>query len=402
MHAFHATGIAMHATDDTPTACENCATALQGRYCHLCGQAAANPLRHFGHAVEEFFESVWHLDGRVFRTLRELFMPGRVACHYLAGQRARYIAPLRLFIVTTVLTFFLVGLAAQSGDDADARDAALPAIAGAATQDAVLAALSNELAGIRIARDRAAGVPGMDATLARAEQATREQAARRLGELGATADEIAAVRRNDAQRARTGGEGVALMVGKLGRLADPSRPWDESANPVDIDWMPAFADRWFNHRAANAVRNADAMQRDGDQGARLMLGALPSALFMLVPVFALLLRLLYVRSDWRYLEHLVVGLYSHVFLLIGVLVIALMAALDGAVARVPGLAGAWSVLQALAVCALPVYLLLMQKRVYRERWGLTLLKYALLGSVYCALLVVVAMYALFAGLTSGG
>jgi hypothetical protein len=65
----------MHAAD-APFACENCQTALQGCYCHLCGQPAANPLRHVGHAIEEFFESFWHLDGRVFRTLRDLPRPG--------------------------------------------------------------------------------------------------------------------------------------------------------------------------------------------------------------------------------------------------------------------------------------------------------------------------------------
>ena len=90
-----------------PAHCENCDTPLQGHYCHACGQSVHNPMRHFGHAVEEFFEAFWHLDGRVFRTLRDLMVPGRVAVNYLAGKRVRYIAPLRLFVILSLLTFFV-------------------------------------------------------------------------------------------------------------------------------------------------------------------------------------------------------------------------------------------------------------------------------------------------------
>ena len=78
------------------SACENCQTPLQGGFCHVCGQNAHNPLRSFGHAVEEVFESFWHLDGRIFRTLRTLLSPGRLANAYLAGHRAPYVAPLVL------------------------------------------------------------------------------------------------------------------------------------------------------------------------------------------------------------------------------------------------------------------------------------------------------------------
>ena len=96
------------------SACENCQTPLQGGFCHVCGQNAHNPLRSFGHAVEEVFESFWHLDGRIFRTLRTLLSPGRLANAYLAGHRAPYVAPLRLFVILSVLTFFVAQLTCTS------------------------------------------------------------------------------------------------------------------------------------------------------------------------------------------------------------------------------------------------------------------------------------------------
>ncbi|HEY5780705.1 MAG TPA: DUF3667 domain-containing protein, partial [Lysobacter sp.] len=98
----------------TPTHCENCHEPLHGQYCYACGQSVLNPVRHASHALEEVFESFWHLDGRIFRTLRDLIAPGRVALNYLAGHRARYVAPLRLFVILSVVTFFVAQFAIRT------------------------------------------------------------------------------------------------------------------------------------------------------------------------------------------------------------------------------------------------------------------------------------------------
>src|SRR5690606_41731893 len=46
------------------------------------------------------------------------------------------------------------------------------------------------------------------------------------------------------------------------------------------------------------------------------LGGMPTALFLLMPVFALLLKLAWTGSGLAYLEHLVVALYSHCWLML--------------------------------------------------------------------------------------
>ncbi|MFC0676593.1 DUF3667 domain-containing protein [Lysobacter korlensis] len=392
----------MHATD-LPASCENCTAALQGRYCHACGQSASNPLRHLGHAVEEVFESFWHLDGRVFRTLRDLFVPGRVACNYLAGQRARYIAPLRMFVITTLATFFLAGLATPSDRTGAAAADDLPTFARASTVEAVEAALDSELARLEVIRSDTAGLTGVDAAFEAAEARIRRRAADRMAELGAPAAKIRSVQAADPERGwNAPGDAIAMVMTRYGgRLADPARGWDARSNLVDVGWLPDFADRWFNHRAANAVRNSNEMQANAGHAARLILAALPAALFVLVPVFALLLKLLYVRAGWSYLEHLVVGLYSHVFLLLGVAALVLLGIGDESASRVPVLGPVWGLLQFLATVSLPLYLLLMQKNVYRQGWPKTTLKYLVLGGVYLGLVLLVTLYAVLAGLTSG-
>ena len=52
------------------------------------------------------------------------------------------------------------------------------------------------------------------------------------------------------------------------------------------------------------------------------------------------------------------------------------------------------------ICWMPVYLLLMQKRVYRQGWIMTLFKYCVLGSCYLVLISFGATFALLASLVN--
>ncbi|MGZ5443311.1 MAG: DUF3667 domain-containing protein [Thermoanaerobaculia bacterium] len=52
------------------------------------------------------FTSCFHLDSKLFRTLRDLVMrPGELTAEYFAGRKKRYIAPLRLFLTLFALQF---------------------------------------------------------------------------------------------------------------------------------------------------------------------------------------------------------------------------------------------------------------------------------------------------------
>ena len=110
------------------------------------------------------------------------------------------------------------------------------------------------------------------------------------------------------------------------------------------------------------------------------MSAAPSALFLLVPVFAILLKVAYLFTRRVYLEHLVVALYSHAFLLIMLTLAFLLSAAGSWVSGIPGIL--LSLCFAAVLVWMPVYLLLMQKRVYGQGWLMTLLKYMVLGILY--------------------
>jgi hypothetical protein len=84
---------------------------LTGEYCSGCGQRERGADIRLADLAGEAFEELARLDGRVWRTLIGLvFKPGVVTADYLAGHRARYIPPLRLYLVVSFLVFLVISL----------------------------------------------------------------------------------------------------------------------------------------------------------------------------------------------------------------------------------------------------------------------------------------------------
>ncbi|MFA6116192.1 MAG: DUF3667 domain-containing protein [Sphingomonas sp.] len=97
-HAGHAHG-AEHGM------CLNCGTALIGDYCHACGQAehVHRSLSSIGH---DLLHGVFHFEGKIWRTLPMLVAhPGALTRRYIAGERARFVSPLALFLFSVFLLF---------------------------------------------------------------------------------------------------------------------------------------------------------------------------------------------------------------------------------------------------------------------------------------------------------
>lgn len=87
--------------------CANCGRPLAGHYCHDCGQKAHLHNR-LSHLLEEMVEGIAHFDGRLWRTLPVLTLnPGRLSREWIAGRRARYVAPLHVFLFAVFLLFLV-------------------------------------------------------------------------------------------------------------------------------------------------------------------------------------------------------------------------------------------------------------------------------------------------------
>lgn len=360
--------------------CANCSAPMQGEFCHDCGQSIHTVLRPMHHMVEDTLDMVLHVDGRVIHTLPPLFLkPGFLTLEYFAGRRQRYVAPFRLMFVLSLLAFFVCHLAVGSMDiikfNGDATGTGQ--YAADATPDAVrahYAQVSDDL--LKAKGQEGKGKKAYNKLV----DLERDHANHRLEELGAAPLPVLTADGNDLTN-----------VPKL-----------------HIDWAPESVNHSLNRSVARAASNARALMAGGERGAeaqeRLIASTfhvLPQTLFVLMPLFALLLKITYLFKRRLYMEHLIVALHSHAFLFLCLLLGMVAYMLHGWL--VPH-AGWLSLPLRLLVWALwiwsLIYLLLMQKRVYRQGWFMTIVKYVFVGWCYTFMACFALAFAAVLGMTN--
>src|SRR5688500_3170138 len=88
--------------------CNNCGCPLMGKWWSQCGQRVSSPDPTWHELLHEVTHEFLHIDGKIFRTLRLLFLqPGELTAEYLRGRRARYISVLRLYLTMSVAYFLI-------------------------------------------------------------------------------------------------------------------------------------------------------------------------------------------------------------------------------------------------------------------------------------------------------
>ncbi len=88
--------------------CLNCNAIVYGRYCHICGQENIETKESVKHLFIHFFQDITHFDGKFFSSLKYLiFHPGFLSREYMVGRRNSYLNPVRFYVFTSFV-FFLV------------------------------------------------------------------------------------------------------------------------------------------------------------------------------------------------------------------------------------------------------------------------------------------------------
>ena len=176
------------------------------------------------------------------------------------------------------------------------------------------------------------------------------------------------------------------------------KPWHPQSNPLNFDLAPAVLNRWINKKLSDIDAAAKASARDPQKIVSSLYRVLPSMMFVLLPIFALLLKLLYCFSNRLYAQHLLVAVQSHSFMFLSFIMLILLG--DISLFGVAFLTqGAHLLMVAIAVW-IPIYLFWMQKQVYQQSAWLTFLKYGFAGFCYLLLLSFGLAIAIVAALAS--
>jgi len=93
--------------------CKNCDSKLQDLYCSKCGQRDAE-LLSLNDLFSDFFSNMFSFDSRFFLSLKYLISkPGFLTKEYWSGVRVKYLPPLRIYLIISLLYFAVIPLLAD-------------------------------------------------------------------------------------------------------------------------------------------------------------------------------------------------------------------------------------------------------------------------------------------------
>ena len=280
--------------------CPNCETALQGPFCHACGQMAEDYHKSIWRLFMEVVEGLTNLDGRLWRTLPNLVIrPGRLTRAFLDGKRAPQVPPFRMFLVMLVIAF-LAGQCSMQNRPDDTK-VVLPG-AGAVAPDEARREVLNDPTMTQEEKDQALAV--IDGDWAKFGRSIGDTVERERAK--AKAEEAAAA-------AKAKAEGVDLQLGEDKLSVRTKDGGNEALN------------RWAETRI-------EAIRKNPELSSMVLEKWASRVALLALPVSALILSLLFIFQRRFYVfDHLVFSMHSLSFQLLLLTTIMLGSMLTGPV-----------------------------------------------------------------------
>src|SRR4051812_5087928 len=385
------------------THCENCGAPLTGEFCAQCGQHAIDYRRSIFRVLLDAADSFLNWDTKFLHSMNQLLIhPWQLTNDFNAGRRARYVHPLRLYLIASIV-FFLLARAINWDSDGPIQLTEKDRTELVASLNKMIEPNSpltpEQRAQVELARIKLAEVQG---ALTAEERAEVKKA-------------FKAYIKSEVRKTLTAEERakMATMMARIPKIPDPAThmtppavpmPPDLSASPpamehpsippsaVTTSPKPPFhfsAGRPGENKSAFALwLEKQVKEKIGEDGARAKLfletlrSNIPAMMLCCIPLFAFILKILYFRKRRFYVEHLVYALHIHTFLYVSVIITSLTVM---AVNRVMPVLGGWIIGVMAFVIFIQIFLSI--RRVYRQGWFMTMVKFLFGGFVYLVILV---------------
>jgi hypothetical protein len=333
--------------------CLNCGTTVVGRYCHVCGQENVETKESFWSLTRHFVYDILHFDGKFFHTLKYLFKrPGFVARQYCEGKRNSYLHPIRMYLFTSAV-FFLIFFS----------------IGGNVTVGNTQHPLKREDR-MNLANDYRDRI--------------------RNDSADSSAYKILAILQ-DTGRAVMADDVFAMdsksLVTMGNRKYSSMKEYDSVQKTLPADQK----DGWVKRTFAKRLFRFNEKYKKPNEGLKIFLESLlhklPYILFVSLPFFALILRLLYIRrKNFYYSDHAIFTIYHYVFSFILLLLVMGVSKLE-----------AWTKVSdfdwiiVLMLLGWAVYLYIELRKFYRQGWLKTFFKFLILNFLGSVLVFVLFM-----------
>src|SRR6266498_2903943 len=293
------------------THCENCGAQLEGHWCAKCGQPAIDYRRSFRHVIADLLNEFLNWDSKFFATIGLLLVrPWKLTNQFLAGHRVRYVHPLRLYLLASILFFFAFNYAIKSAhfdpinlspeNRAEIRDE----LQRENIAPEVRAKIEAALGGIEVPPNKRARLE---------EELKREdlsaEARREIQD--AVKDLPPEVRARIQDALKRASPTPAEEPQQPGQTTPEPRENDTPRVESGSDKNPSTPfEKWIETRAKEKM---------GEHGTKMglfiatLFSNLPYMMLCCIPLFAFVLKILYIRRHLFYIDHLIYALHIHTF-----------------------------------------------------------------------------------------
>jgi hypothetical protein len=399
-------------------ACENCHQPLIGPFCGQCGQQAESTLKYFWVVIMHLLDDIFSFDSRATRTIFPLVTrPGFLTNEYIAGKRVHYVPPLRLYLFISIVFFitlnFLISLENNKILTVNNNQTTITEI-----KEHLTLLEENKLVAIKKSPSNTAEVLAINSDISKFQTFLADmnkdyniEKNKTLADITRKLVGIELIQfNNDKALSEDLKERYELLKSNITKLNNgeeitnvdkPVTFGNNADGTLSFDFLSKESNEKLNTFVKSLVKKAEKVfHSDPTPLVQEAIGKLPQLMFILLPIFALLLKLMFIFSKRLYMEHLTVALHSHSFIFFTILLVELLNIFfDYSETALPLLTGTIEFAIKALLIWIPIYLFMMQKRVYKQGYFFTFVKYVFIGSAYIFLIGSTGVIAFIWGLT---
>jgi hypothetical protein len=371
--------------------CSNCNQELKGPFCHACGQNSRTMIKFFGEVLAELFDDIAGYDSRFRRTIIPLlFKPGQLTKDYISGKRFSYVAPFRLFLLTSVVLIILMKL---NTGDLEISDTVKEEFSTNTLEE-----IDSELKRTDLspdARDKLLNIKDQLATEKSKKQEPNEPSSQLqvstephslseqppavVSDIKQTDSKLEVSSEDDTPAKHANDQPDYFEFD----IEDDQKPKYRGQAFVDYPWLKSYVD--------TILIKQKAWRSDPKPLVHAIFELLPYMLLIIIPIFALFYKLLYVFKKRYFIEHLVFNIHTHCFLF---LVIIVMIGLDYIAEYTARFSSSihepveflTTLISSAFSFWIVIYYVIAMKRIYRQGWVMTMTKSLFLSIIYLSLI----------------
>ncbi len=339
--------------------CQNCKNTLptEAKYCPSCSQKVKSGKVTIREFIQDFFDTVFNLDSKLFQTLGSLFIPGKLTKEYFEGKRKSYASPVRLFLIIMILFLTLINYTNQNNEQ---------------NTDVIQFGKEKEVER-RVANWM--------------EKAKQKLILDTIFEGSSFEILDTFIVRYENERYTKNQTHVFYSINFEEKSIDKkSIPAEDIANLAEEEFLEKYEFEGFiNKILASRIKK---VAKDPDALNRFLLSSLTWMGFLFLPFMGLILKMLYRRQDKYFIEHLIFLFHVHSFIILVFSLVILLQFVPSMIRKAMGI-------------GMIVYFILAFKNVYQQGWGKTISKIILflfsyiLGLFFFMLLFVFVGFLIF-------